>query len=89
MGRVLEISLPSEDVKNKIKEEAKKRGCTASKYILSALDEANRPTRLGTGQDLQHLREENYRLASDIRGKDLIIAQQEAELRKHLKRRSK
>jgi hypothetical protein len=31
---------------------------------------------------LQHLREENYRLASDIRGKDLIIAQQEAELHK-------
>ena len=81
MGRVLEISLPSEDVKNKIKEEAKKRGCTASKYILSALDEANRPTRLGTGPDLQ-LREENYRLANDLRGKDLIIAQQEAELRK-------
>jgi hypothetical protein len=65
MGRVLEISLPSEEVKIKIKEEAKKRGCTASKYILSALDEANRPTRLGTGPDLQHLREKNYRLGED------------------------
>jgi hypothetical protein len=49
---------------------------------LSALDEASRPTRLGTGPDLQHLREENYRFANDLRGKDLIIAQQEAELRK-------
>jgi len=35
-----------------------------------------------TGPELQHLRQENHRLETEMKGKDLLLAQQEAELRK-------
>ena len=82
MGKILEISLPSEDHKKRIKEEAKKRGCTSSKYILLMLEEANLPARPSAEPELQALRQENHRLETELKGKDLLLASQEAELRK-------
>ncbi len=84
MGKILEISLPTPEHKQKIKEAAKKRGCTVSKYISTVVDDAERQDRPRpvSGQDLQALREENRRITTELHGKDLIMAQQEAELRK-------
>jgi len=40
MGKILEISLPSEDIKKQITDEAKKRKSTRSKYILSLFQDS-------------------------------------------------
>jgi hypothetical protein len=82
MGKILEISLPSEEHRQKIKESAKARGCTTSKYILTILEEASRPPRPASGQDFQHLQEDNRRLAADLHDAKNRIAQLDAELRK-------
>lgn len=66
-----------------IREEAKKRGLQPSKYLMAAEESFRKsdPPR-AAGPELQHLRQENHRLETEMKGKDLLLAQQEAELRK-------
>jgi len=84
MGKILELSLPSREHKQKIKDAAKKQGCTASKYILNVLEESERrdQPRPTIAKDLEALREENRRLATILHEKEHELAHQEAELRK-------
>jgi hypothetical protein len=81
MGKILEISLPSPGVKEKIKEAATARGCTASKYLLSLFEEASRPPRPSNGPELEQLRTELNGLQTTLEAKDLLLRQRDAELR--------
>jgi hypothetical protein len=63
MGKILEISLPSEELRKRIKDAAKARGCTTSKYLVYLFEESCSPARPALGQDVQFLREENRTLA--------------------------
>jgi hypothetical protein len=82
MGKILEISLPSEETKRQIQEEAERRKCTASKYILTLFEESRRPASPSAGPEIEHLRQENRKMEVDLKGKDLLLSKQEAELRK-------
>ena len=55
MGKILEISLPSVEVKEQIKEEAARRGCCASKFILAILEGSRLPAP-STGPGLEYQR---------------------------------
>lgn len=81
MDRILEISLPP-GLKDQIRDDAKKKGCTVSKYIVSVLDEAKKPRPPPVGPELEAMRKELRRLEAELTGKDLMLQQQEAELRK-------
>jgi hypothetical protein len=66
-----------------IREEAKKRGIRPSKYLMAAEEGFRRLDQCpSTGPELEHLRQENRKLENDLKGKDLLLLQQETELRK-------
>ncbi len=68
-GRTIEIYFNSKEQKQKIKEEAKKRNCSVSKYIFSVLEAVDQQARPdpGISQDLNDLREENLQLQERTR----------------------
>jgi hypothetical protein len=82
MGKILEISLPSEELRKRIKDAAKARGCTTSKYLVSLFEEAGSPARPAPGQDVQILREENRTLAGLLHETKRANEQLNAELRR-------
>ena len=82
MGKVLEISLPSEELRKRIKDAAKARGCTTSKYIVSLFEDATSPARPASGQDIQILREENRNLAGFLHEAKRENERLNAELRR-------
>ncbi len=67
-GRTIEIYLDSPELKQKIKDEAKERNCSISKYISSALENAKQQPRPDPclSQDLNALREENQGLRRSL-----------------------
>ena len=81
MGKILEISLPSPEVKEKIREAANEHGCTISKYLLSIFEEASQPPRPSQGPELERLRIELNGLQTTLEAKDLLLKQRDAELR--------
>jgi hypothetical protein len=82
-GKRIEIRFPTEEEKEKLEAEAKAKGCTVAKYVLSILDESRqKPRPISRAGDFHALQQENHRLAQDLRAKDLLLSQQEAELRK-------
>lgn len=82
VGRIFELSLPSEEIKKQIQEEARKRKCPASKYILSLFQESIRPANPQADPEIKHLRQENSQLRQVVGEKELLLAQKENELRK-------
>jgi predicted RNase H-like nuclease (RuvC/YqgF family) len=67
-----------------IKEESKKRGVQASKYLMAAEEyfRTSQEPRPASGQDLNKLQEENRRLALELHESEHRIARLEGDLRK-------
>lgn len=82
MGKILEISLPNEGVKEQIKEDARRLGVSASKYVLTAVEMARMPAPPSAGPELEAMRQEQRRLEAELKGKDLILLQQEEEIKR-------
>jgi hypothetical protein len=82
MNKVLELSLPSEDLKKKITEAAKARGfATRSKYIVSLFESDCLPPKPSSAPEMAALREELAGLRTTLEAKDLLLKQRENELR--------
>jgi hypothetical protein len=82
MNKVLELSLPSEDLKKKIFEAAQARGfSTTSKYIVSLFQADCLPPRPSSAPEISALREEISGLRTTLEAKDLLLKQRENELR--------
>jgi hypothetical protein len=83
MSKVLEISLPSDDLKKKITEAAKSRGySTRSKYIVSLFEKDCLPPKPSSGPEITALRDELSSLRTDLEAKELLLKQRENELRR-------
>jgi hypothetical protein len=85
-ARYVDVYLPSENAKREWEEEAKNAGLPMSKFVFEAV-EAFRATRNETPKpniikELAEIKEENQKLRSELRMKNLLIEKLEADVYK-------
>ena len=86
-ARYVDVYLPSENAKREWEEEAKNAGLPMSKFVFEAV-EAFRATRNETPKpniikELAEIKEENQKLRSELRMKNLLIEKLEADVYKN------